>query len=104
MKGGLRFDWDLHNIDHLAQHDVRPEEAEQVLCGDILDLDYRVNEDGEERWTAIGQTAAGRLLVIVWTMLDDGSYRPITAYPATKGLESVYRRLIQGPKTGPKGT
>src|SRR5947209_4835932 len=22
MDGGLRFDWDVHNTDHLAQHDV----------------------------------------------------------------------------------
>ena len=79
----------------MAQHDVQPEEAEQVLAGDIMDLDYRVTEDGEERWTAVGQTTACRVLVIVWTMLDDGSYRPITAYPATKGLESVYRHLTK---------
>ncbi len=102
MDGGLRFDWDVHNTDHLAEHDVRPEEAEQALSGYILDLDYRVTEDGEERWTALGQTASGRLLVIVWTMLENGSYRPITAYPATKGLESVFRRLIHGTLRQPK--
>jgi uncharacterized DUF497 family protein len=96
MDGGLRFTWDVHNIDHLAQHDVQPEEAEQVLSGDILDLDYRITPDGEERWTALGQTASGRFLVIIWTMLDDGSYRPITAYSASVGLQSVYHRLIHG--------
>jgi uncharacterized protein len=93
---GLRIDWDVHNVGHLARHNVRPEEAEQVLSGLIVDLDYRVTKDGQERWTAMGQTTAGRLLVIVWTVLDDGSYRPITAYQATKGLESVYHRVIQG--------
>jgi uncharacterized protein len=96
MDGGLRFDWDVRNTDHLARHDVQPEEAEEVLSGDIMDLDYRVTQDGEERWTALGPTASGRFLVIVWTMLDDGSYRPITAYPASEGLQSVYRRLSQG--------
>lgn len=64
-----------------------------------MDLDYRVTEDGQERWTAMGQTVTGRILVIVWTVLDDGSYRPITAYPATKGLESVYRGVVQGSGT-----
>jgi uncharacterized DUF497 family protein len=93
--GGLRFDWDIHNIGHLARHNVRPGEAEQALSGEIVDLDYRVIEDGQERWTAMGRTAAGRLLVIVWTVLDDGSYRPITAYPATEHLESVYYRAIR---------
>jgi len=99
VDGGLRFDWDIHNGGHLARHNVRPEEVEQALSSEIVDLDYRVTEDGKERWTAMGQTAAGRLLVIVWTLLDDGCYRPITAYPATKGLESVYRRVIQGSGT-----
>ena len=47
----------------------------------------------------MGQTDAGRVLVIVWTVFDDGSYRPVTAYPATKDLESVYRRAIRGTRT-----
>jgi hypothetical protein len=25
------FDWDRHNIGHIAKHKVRPEEVEQVL-------------------------------------------------------------------------
>ena len=99
MDGGLRFDWDVHNGGHLARHNVRPEEAEEALSGQIVDLDYRVTEDGQERWTAMDLSTAGRLLVIVWTVLDDGSYRPITAYPATKGLESVYHSAIQGTGT-----
>jgi uncharacterized DUF497 family protein len=97
VDGGLRFDWDVHNVGHLARHGVRPEDAEQALSGQIVDLDYCVTENGEERWTAMGQTTDGRIPVIVRTLLDDGgSYRPITAYPATKALESVCRRVVQG--------
>jgi uncharacterized DUF497 family protein len=96
VNGGLRFEWDIHNIGHLARHNVRPEEAEQALSGEIVDLDYSVTRDGQERWTAMGQTTAGRILVIVWTVLDDGVYRPITAYPAIKALEVIYYRVIQG--------
>jgi uncharacterized DUF497 family protein len=81
VDGGLWFDWDVHNVGHLARHDVQPAEVEQALSGEIVDLDYRVTEDGEERWTAMGQTTAGHLLVIVWTILDDGSYRPIYGLP-----------------------
>jgi uncharacterized DUF497 family protein len=72
VHGGLRFDWDVHNVGHLARHGVRPEDAEQALSGQILDLDYGVAENGEERWTAMGQATDGRILVIVWTVLDDG--------------------------------
>lgn len=96
MDGGLRFAWDAHNIAHLAVHNVRPDEAEQALAGDVVDLDHSFTPDGEERWTAVGRTSAGRVLVVVWTMFEEGSYRPITAFPATKGLEAVYYRLTKG--------
>jgi len=96
VEGGLRFAWDSFNITHVARHDVRPEEFEQALSGEIMELNYYVSENGEERWTAVGETLSGRVLVVVWTVFDDGSYRPITGYPATKGLEAVYRRLRQG--------
>jgi uncharacterized DUF497 family protein/predicted DNA binding CopG/RHH family protein len=81
MDGGLRFDWDTHNITHLGSHNVRPDEAEQVLAEDLADLEHNVTPESEERWTAVGQTGAGRVLVIVWTMLEDGSSRTIAAYP-----------------------
>ena len=96
MGGDLCFDWDSHNISHLALHNIRPDEAEQALASDLVDLDYNVTPDGEQRWTALGQTFAGRVLVIVWTLLEDGCYRTVTAYPATKGLEAVYFRLTKG--------
>jgi hypothetical protein len=56
---------------NMAQHDVHPEEAEQALSGDVLDLDYRVTQDGEERWTALDK-------------------RRRVAF------SQVYRRLVQG--------
>jgi uncharacterized DUF497 family protein len=96
MDGGLQFDWDTHNITHLASHHVRPDEGEQVLAGDLMDLNHNVTPSGEERWTAVGQTLTGRILVVVWTILEDESHRIITAYPATKGLEAVYLRLTRG--------
>ena len=94
VDGGLRFHWDVHHVGHVARHNVQPEEVEQALSGEIVDLDYHITEDGDERWTVMGQTTAGRLLVIVWTIIDDGFYRPITAYLATKDL-----RAIQGTRT-----
>jgi uncharacterized DUF497 family protein len=81
---------------HLAFHIVHPIEAEQVLAGDLMDLDHNVTPAGEERWIAVGQTVASRVFVIVWTILEDGAYRAVTAYPATKGLGAVYFRLTKG--------
>lgn len=98
MDGALRFDWDDY-IAHLARRCVLPEEVEQSVSGPIVDLEYRVTAEGEERWTAMGRTYAGRLLVVVWTVRDSGAYRAITAYPATRRLESVYYRVIHGTET-----
>jgi hypothetical protein len=38
-----------------------------------------------------GPDAGGAAACCCWTVLDDGSYRAVTADPASKGLESVYR-------------
>jgi hypothetical protein len=46
VDGGLRFDWDIDNVGHLARRHVRPEEAEQILRGPVVDLDYRVTAEG----------------------------------------------------------
>ena len=94
MDEGPAFEWDVHNLDHIARHDVSREEVEQALAGDLLDLDYRVTEEGEDRWAAAGRTVQGRILVIVWTVREYGICRPITAYLATKGLEAIYRGLM----------
>jgi hypothetical protein len=35
------FDWDDANILHVAEHDVTPEEAEEVILRDPLDIEQR---------------------------------------------------------------
>lgn len=58
------FDWDDANILHLAEHDVVPEEAEEVILGDPLDIGLEV-VDGEERSSHVGETNEGRILWVV---------------------------------------
>ena len=38
------FDWDSANIGHIAEHDVTPEEVEDVLLGDSLDLNFQATK------------------------------------------------------------
>lgn len=38
------------NIGHIAEHGVAPEEAEEAIPGDPLDIGFGV-VDGEDRWT-----------------------------------------------------
>jgi hypothetical protein len=42
----VRFDWDQANAEHIARHSVKPNEAEQAIRNDPLDMNYEVT-DGE---------------------------------------------------------
>lgn len=84
----LGFDWDGANIGHIAKHDVTPEEAEEVMLGDPLDIEFNV-VDGEERWTYIGETNDGRILWLAITLRGD-RMRVITAFEPEKHWKVFY--------------
>jgi hypothetical protein len=42
----IEFDWDEANIGHVARHSVLPEEAEQVILNDPVDLGMDIVERG----------------------------------------------------------
>lgn len=76
------FDWDEHNERHLAKHKISRLDAEDVLSGDHLLLEYQV-QGGERRWIAVGTTRAGRILNIVFSVRGE-IMRPITGWAADK--------------------
>ncbi len=76
----MRFIWDYDNLTHIAEHDVTPEEAEEVIHGDTLPLDYQDRSD-EERHREVGVTARGRFLEVVTTWRGE-NIRVVTAYDA----------------------
>lgn len=88
MADAIEFDWDEQNERHLKSHDVSPQEFEQVIENDPLDLEYRL-ESGEERYKSLGVTDKGRALIVVWT-LREGKVRAVTAYSAGKSYERLY--------------
>jgi len=70
---------------------VRPEEAEEALT-DSRRLVLRTrSQRGEERWTALGATEAGRILFVVFTRRR-GGVRVITARDATLEEKRRYRK------------
>ena len=83
------FDWDRHNEKHLKLHRVLPQEFQQVLANNPLDLEYQT-ERGEERFKSLGVTNEGRPLIVVWT-IREGKIRAVTAYPAGKSYEKLHR-------------
>lgn len=78
----LQFEWDRANIAHAAEHDVMPEEAEEILLGDPFDLEFEV-VDGEDRWGYIGETNEGRILRVVVTLRGE-RMRVVTAFEPEK--------------------
>jgi uncharacterized DUF497 family protein len=75
------FDWNEANIRHIAEHDVTPYEAEQVIANDPLDIPPLQVRNGEVRCMQLGETDAGRLLVVITTERDE-KLRVVTAYDA----------------------
>ncbi len=57
----LGFEWDEANLNHIANHSVEPEEAEEVMRNRPA---FRRSHSG--RYVSIGQTDAGRYLAVVW--------------------------------------
>ncbi len=86
----VRFDWDQANAEHIARHSVKPEEAEQAIRNDPLDMNYEV-VGGEERWTALGHTDEYRVLLVVWTVRTD-ALRIVTARAVGRRAREVYLR------------
>ena len=82
------FQWDEENVRHIARHAVTKREVEEVICGDVLELDVQY-QDGEERFPLIGETDRGRILLVIYTVRD-GLLRPVTAYEPGAYLKRRY--------------
>lgn len=81
------FEWDKGNIDHIARHNVEPDEAEQVLSNRPT-----VRRSRSGRYVAIGRTDVGRYLVVVFELEKQGMARVVTARPAESEERRLYRR------------
>jgi len=88
------FDWDEENVAHIAQHGVKPEEAEEALLNDPVDVE-RQTRWGEERVLQVGVTKAMRFLGLVTTWRGE-AMRVVTAYPATPMQREFFMRMKGG--------
>jgi len=82
----VRVIWDLEddpegNVQHVLEHDVTPEEVEEVLSNPA-------NSTGTSRSSGrpitFGWTSAGRYIAVVWEWVerDPRVVYPVTAFPA----------------------
>ena len=77
----LRFLWDLDddergNVRHIAEHGVTVEEVEEVVRSASAAQFSR----SSGRPLVFGETAAGRLLVVIYEEVDEDTIYPVTAY------------------------
>jgi hypothetical protein len=87
----MNADWDEFNIEHIADHNVSPNEAEEALL-DRNRVSIQSNKrNGEKRWVIVGKTYGGRLLVVVFTRRGE-QIRVVTAYDATSSERKRYKR------------
>ena len=65
------------NVEHLAEHGVTPEEADEVILNDQLDIDYSrtTGEPGK-----FGYTTIGKHIYVIWTVANKD---PLIIYPLT---------------------
>lgn len=83
------LDWDDYRIEHMAQHNVEPDEVWEV-CEDSWHLAHR---EGRNRYRLYGQTAEGRYLFVVLEHVAGTEYKPITAREMTEAEKRNLRRL-----------
>ena len=64
------------NVQHCAEHDVTPEEVEEVLQN-ASDADFSRSSG---RPVVFGDTSTGKHLIVVYEEIDADMVYPITAY------------------------
>lgn len=86
----MEFDWDGANEEHLAEHGVTVDEAEELFYNSPVSLGCSTRNN-EKRHVAVGVTDAGRCLTLVY-VVRAGAVRVVTAFDASERHLRMYRR------------
>lgn len=78
--------WDDENIEHIARHNVSPQEVEDVCFGFHISRKER-----GQRYILSGQTSGGRYINVVVERLVKGLFKPITAFEMSENYKRRYR-------------
>ena len=92
LSGCTGFEWDEHNAaKNWERHGVSPYECEEVFFNSPLVVQEDRKHSGQElRFYALGQTHAGRLRFVVFTLRGQ-SIRVISARDMSRKEREVYR-------------
>ena len=84
----MEFDWDEHNLFHIAQHGITREDVETALLGRTIFIKDEVR-NGENRRTLVGDAGKHRILVVITTPRA-GRTRCVTAFRANRFFKTLY--------------
>jgi hypothetical protein len=84
------FDWDDENANHIAEHGVTPEEAEEAVTDPRRARAPAYRTATEQRLAYLGASTAGRVLYVVLTRRA-GRLRVVTARDADRQEKRRYR-------------
>jgi uncharacterized protein len=85
------FIWNEDRIEHIARHNVTPEEVEETCFG--VALVQRTKSEGKNPvYYVLGQTVVGRYLFCVVIRFSDGRGYPVTARPMTDKEKRRYKQ------------
>jgi hypothetical protein len=86
------FEWDAGNLEKCQKHGVSAAEIEQLFEQPVMILPDHGHSQEEQRLKAIGKTAQGRHVFLIFTIRERGSkkwIRPISArYMHKKEIDS----------------
>jgi len=86
------FRWNEWNVEHLARHGVRPDEAEDVVMAGRRPYPL---ERPDGKWLAWGPTRGGRVLQVVCILDDDDTIYVIHGRDLTPREKRRYRRRLR---------
>ncbi len=85
------FQWDDNNIEHIARHNVYPDEVEDVAFDD----DSWIKKGRKGTRYMLGYTIAGRYLSVVYDLKSKGVARVITAMDMDDKSRKLYKKRIK---------
>jgi hypothetical protein len=98
----LEPNWDKDNINHIAEHGLRPEQVEEVYYGEgpFPTLALKAKQKGgratEHRYRLWGTDASGMYIeAIIAPYPEYGLWRCVTAFPMSPSIQKTYLRRIK---------
>ena len=82
------FEWDDRNTEHIARHNVSPDEVEDVAFGD----EPLIKKGRKGTRYMLGFTIGGRYLFVVYRLKSKGFARVITAMDMDQKTRKLYKK------------